>query len=759
MTEQERKLFSSLLEKGWFVGESEPDFLVPFDLSDRRTPPIAGEKRKGRKKASLPIGTSRGLVLCKGYALIYRDRVLLYEEGQKTDEISLSEDSSLTCDIAEGVVSILLGDKVLFSSRLKQKSAYYLLAKRFDDLKKGKVGEREVNAKATCVCIKCSRPLPPDSSGEVCPRCRSKKRVLKELWGMMRGSRAYIFLSIVLFFAVTAVNLIAPYLNRELVDTYIEPQYAFLSGFAIVIVSILGVNLLSRALSIIRSRILIIASNGVIVRLREEVFEKVENLSVSNIAKRTAGNLMHRINNDTSVIQNFLTNQFAQLIEQILMFLGVGTVLFIYDWRLALMILGPMPIVLFLNIRFRRRVGKIYHTQWEKSSQVETFLHDIFSGIRVVKSFGTEERENKRFDALSYEECAIRMKNERFFAIFSPIITFLMGIGEIFLLYYTGYHNLSGGMSLGTISMFSSYVALIYGPLQFFGRLLRSFSNMLNSASKVFEILDEKVDVADTHAPVMKKIEGNIEIRNVSFDYDERNSVLKNVNLTVKPGEMIGIVGRSGVGKSTLINLVMRMYDVDEGEILIDGVNVKEYSQESLRSQIGAVLQETFLFSGSIYDNIAYAKPNATKEEVIAAAKVAGAHRFIIKLPDGYNTKVGERGYTLSGGERQRVTIARALLHDPRILILDEATSALDTETEKQIQDSLQILMKDRTTLAIAHRLSTLRNATRLVVLSEGTIAEEGTHEELMVKKGLYYELVMAQRQMFTTKKTTNDAV
>ncbi|MBR2986909.1 MAG: ABC transporter ATP-binding protein [Clostridia bacterium] len=755
MTEQERKLFLSLKEQGWFSGEEEPEMMATFDLSEKRLAkfePKDQKKRKKRRKTPPARGTRLGVTLCEGYALIYRDSVAVWQEGILTERIPIGEGESLTCEIGEGSVSMLLGEKVLFVSRLKQKTAYYLLAKRFDDLCLGKEVERESDRKVK-LCIKCSRPMSPGESGEVCSRCRSKKRILKQLWDVMTGSRLYIATSIILFFVVTGVNLIAPYLHRILVDTYIEPGYAFLEGFAIVILSILAANLLSRGISIVRSRILINASNGVIIRLRDEVFEKVENLSVSNIQKRTAGNLMHRINNDTSVIQNFLTNQFSQLVEQLLMFLGVGVILFVYDWKLALLIIGPMPLAFFLNLKFRRRVGRIYHTQWEKSSQVDTFLHDIFSGIRVVKSFGTEERENKRFDALTYEECRIRMRNERFFAVFSPILTFLLGIGEIFLLYYTGYMNLSGDMTLGTISMFSSYVGLIYGPLQFFGRLLRSFSNMLNSASKVFEILDEKVDVADTEAPIVKPIEGTIELKNVAFDYDERNAVLKNVNLTVKPGEMIGIVGKSGVGKSTLINLVMRMYDVDEGEILIDGINIKEYSQESLRSQIGAVLQETFLFSGSIYDNIAYAKPNATREEVIAAAKVAGAHRFIIKLPDGYNTKVGERGYTLSGGERQRVTIARALLHDPRILILDEATSALDTETEKQIQDALQILIKNRTTLAIAHRLSTLRNATRLIVLSEGTIAEEGTHEELMAKKGMYYDLVMAQRQMFSTKK------
>ena len=268
------------------------------------------------------------------------------------------------------------------------------------------------------------------------------------------------------------------------------------------------------------------------------------------------------------------------------------------------------------------------------------------------------------------------------------------------------------------------------------------------STAKVFEIIDEKIHDDDAERPVELKIEGNIEIKDVSFGYDESMEVLHDINLSIKPGEMIGLVGRSGVGKSTLINLLMRMYDVSEGKILIDGVDLKDISQECLRSQIGAVLQETFLFSGSIYDNIAYAKADATREEVIRAAKLADAHSFIIKLPDAYNTYVGERGYTLSGGERQRISIARALLHDPRILILDEATASLDTETEKQIQDALANLIEDRTTIAIAHRLSTLRNATKIVVLDKGTVAEIGTHDELMKQKGIYYGLVLAQRQM-----------
>ena len=754
MTEKEKSLFDKLKKDGWFDGEEAPDLLASFDLSrERVTPPewyVSQNKKKNKKeKQQIP---NEGLALCDGVALIWRDRVSLWQNGVKIREVSLSEGERLICEITEGSVSIMAAKSILFTSRMRSKTNYYLLAKRFADLLDGKEEIERKSDERSATCIKCGRPL-SGAQGSVCAHCRSKKRVFKQLWGVMEGSRWLILFSMFLFFAVTAINLLAPRFNRTLVDDYIEPKNDALTGFIVVILSILAVNLLSRAVSIIRSRILITASNGVIIRLRDTVFQKVEKLSVSNVSRHTAGNLMHRINNDTSVIQQFLTNQFASLVEQILMFIGVGTVLFVYDWKLALMILGPMPVVFFLNMYFHKRVRRVYRSQWERSSRVETFLHDIFSGIRVVKAFGTEERENERFDKLAHDECEVQIRNEKFFAVFSPLITFMMGLGEILLIFYTGYMCLQYGMTLGEISMFTSYVSLIYGPLQFFARLLRSFTNMINSASKVFELLDEKVDVADVDNAISRPIEGTIELRNVAFDYDERNAVLKNINLTVKPGEMIGIVGKSGVGKSTLINLVMRMYDVDEGEVLIDGINIKDYSQESLRSQIGAVLQETFLFSGSIYDNIAYAKPTATKEEIIAAAKLAGAHQFIVKLPDGYNTKVGERGYTLSGGERQRVTIARALLHDPRILILDEATSALDTETEKQIQDALAILIKNRTTLAIAHRLSTLRNATRLIVLAEGTIAEEGTHEELMAKKGIYYELVMAQRQMLSTKK------
>ena len=304
-------------------------------------------------------------------------------------------------------------------------------------------------------------------------------------------------------------------------------------------------------------------------------------------------------------------------------------------------------------------------------------------------------------------------------------------------------------MTAGQMSQISSYSSMIYAPLATLLRVPRMFLHMLASLTSVYELLDEPVDVADKADGVnVTSLRGSIALEHVSFSYEDAEEVLHDISLRIEPGDFVGLVGKSGVGKSTLINLILRMYDVTEGCIQIDGNDIRDIPQRVLRSHMGVVLQENFLFAGTVYQNLTYAKPEAAREEVIQAAKAAGAHEFIIHLPDGYQTQVGERGHSLSGGERQRIAIARALLHNPRILILDEATSALDTETEKLIQDALQVLTRGRTTIAIAHRLSTLRNATKLVVMDHGRIAEVGTHDQLMEREGIYYSLVMAQREM-----------
>ena len=614
---------------------------------------------------------------------------------------------------------------------------------RFGDLDFSRVSE----ALGRC-CPKCGKPFPRGT--RICPRCTSKRKALLRLIKLARQEWKLIALSALLFFATTGISLLTPYINRVLVDDYIQasPENVFWIGFVGVILAMLATNLLRRIISVARGYFLTIAGNNLIVRLRNLVFEKIQQLSIAKISRRTSGELMKRVNSDTRVIKQFLVSQLPNVLEQGLVLLAISSVLLFYDWKLALLILLPAPFVALAFRLFWRFMRGMFHRRWELNSRGNAILHDIFSGIRVVKSYGMEKREEERFIDISAKERDAQLRQERLWAVLMPMLHFLMGIGEYVLLYYVGVKMLNNVMTAGEMSQFSSYSGMIYAPLNALMIFPRHFMQMMTSVTRVYEIMDETVDVENQHSAVLDTVKGDIDIEHVSFGYEDSDEVLRDVNLQIKSGEFIGLVGKSGVGKSTLINLIMRMYDVDEGAIRIDGVDIRDIPQEVLRSRMGVVLQENFLFTGSVWQNLTYAKPDATREEVIQAAKSAGAHEFIIRLPDGYNTYVGEKGHTLSGGERQRISIARALLHNPKILILDEATSALDTETEKLIQDALQQLSTGRTTIAIAHRLSTLRNATRLVVMDKGQIAEVGTHDELMEKQGIYYGLVMAQREM-----------
>ena len=687
-----------------------------------------------------------------GFVLVTSESFFVFENDTEIIREALSDVEDFKFTVGVGCVFAEYtpkgGDAVLISrADCREKSKIAMSVKAANRFLHYDQNTFHKYAPAERVCPKCGRAYRQGS--ETCLTCFDGKKVAKRLWAVASPYKWLIIGSMLLFVAISLLELITPRLTKVMTDDYIlSEEPVKLAMYLFVIAQIVFVQLLHRGCSSIRNWLLILAGNKVVLRLRSMLFEKVQRLSIARISKRTAGELMNRISNDTGHIRMFIVNQLSKILEQALLFLVVGTVMFIYDWKLALFILLPTPLIAVAFYLFRGIMGKLFRRSWERQSQSNTVLHDIFSGIRVVKSYGMEHREAKRFESYALAEKETQLKIEVKWAYINPLLQFFMGFGEFILLYYVGNRILGGTMTLGEMAQFSAYATMLYAPLHFLANVPRQIMMAMTSITKVFEIMDEPEDIKDKDDACDVTVEGNIDIENVSFGYDESAEVLRDINLNIKPGEFIGIVGKSGTGKSTLINLIMRMYDVDEGSIKIDGVDIRDISQSSLRSQIGIVLQETFLFNGSIYQNIAYAKQDATREEIIAAAKAAGAHSFIIKLSDGYNTIVGEKGSTLSGGEKQRLAIARALLHNPKILILDEATASLDTETEKRIQESLVKLSKDRTTIAIAHRLSTLRNATKLIVLDKGKIAEMGTHDELIEKGGIYYNLVMAQREM-----------
>lgn len=699
----------------------------------------------------------------KGVVCLLKDRLMAYDEGTQC-EYPLVVLSGVRMEKTPSGVQICLtaksgeehvlcvGDRSYIGSfaeaanRIREELDPEAVAPAFSF-----AGEKP--KKMGGMCPKCHRPVP--SGASVCPRCRSKKDLLAGMIEIVKPYRFVLLGSILLFVLGSLLQLLSPYVSRILVDDYIraDSKPAF-GAFCAVVVTVFAVTLLNKLLGIFRGLVTIHMGEGVIVRLRGQIFDKINRLSLGCIRRRTVGELMQRVNSDTEVIRDFITREMATVIEQILILVSVAVLLFIYDWKLALLVLVPVPPVMFLYMTFHRYIRRMYHRQWRMNARSNTVLHDIFSGIRVVKTYGTEKRETERYVGAIEQERRIQIRNEVFFGKIQPILSFLMGIGQYLLLFYAGKMILDGkGMTYGELTQFTSYVTMVYGPLRYMTTLPRRLTRTATAFSNILDLLEDDDVMEDRTDTEAMEIKGHIKIENLSFSYEEEKEILKDINLEIHPGEMIGIVGRSGVGKTTLINLIMHMYESNKGVIEIDGRDVRQIPKESLRTGIGAVLQETYLFSGSVYDNIAYARPNATKEEVIEAARTAGAHEFIVKMPDGYNSYVGEKGCTLSGGERQRIAIARALLRDPKILILDEATSALDTETEAKVQQALAELIKGRTVIAIAHRLSTLRNATRIVVLDRGSVAEQGSHDELMRQNGIYYGLVMAQRQMNTRKK------
>ncbi len=607
------------------------------------------------------------------------------------------------------------------------------------------------------VCPKCGDPLPDDTN--VCARCVDRRAVLMRLLGYALPYRGRVALFTALALAATIFSLAPPKFTKYLTDDVLVPhRHPELIGvfvLGLVVTSAAGVGL-----GVWRGRIAAWMSNHMVYTIRTQVYDRLQELSLGYYDKRQTGALLARVIQDVTELQNFLVDGIQIFLVNTLTILGILAIMLQSNWLLTLLVLIPVPVTFLLTKRLWRSIWGRLHRMWHLRSGLTARVSAALSGVRVVKAFAQEGSEAQRFRAKSFELFNAGVVVETSLATFMPLVGFVTTLG-IYVIWLVGglqvYHNHSAktGMTLGTLQMFLGYIFMLMAPLQGMTRIADWMSRATTAAERVFEVIDAEPDVADAADAVpMPHIEGRVELRHVRFSYDKNANVLDDVSIDVAPGEMIGLVGHSGAGKSTIINLLSRFYDVKDGQILIDGVDIRRIRQNDLRRQVGVVLQEPFLFPGTIADNIAYAKPDATPVEIMRAAKAANAHDFVMRFPDGYDTFVGERGARLSGGERQRLSIARAILHDPRILILDEATASVDTETEKQIQEAIGRLTEGRTTFAIAHRLSTLRNASRLMVMERGKLVELGTHDELLSKpEGVFKKLVDLQQAVNKVKE------
>jgi ATP-binding cassette subfamily B protein len=603
-------------------------------------------------------------------------------------------------------------------------------------------------------CPECNRPLREGT--RVCPHCLNRGRVLLRLMGCLRPYWARMTAIWLLLILSIGLSMVPPYLTRPLMDNVLAPAPAAaapgatrLAWLGWLTVALLASQALAQVVGVMRSRLIIDVGTSLAHRLRMELYERMQFLSLRFFDKRSTGALLTRVTQDTQSLEDVVVDGMQHFVVQVLSFFAIGALLAALNWRLTLLVLLPVPLVILLSRRFFRGMRRLWQRNWHCRSQMAATVSDALGGVRVVKAFGKEAREVERFDGRSNDLREAGRRAEQAWATLFPTLWFIAGSGSLIVWYVGGREVLGGAMSLGTLLAFQSFLAMFYAPLQYFSRMADYMARSLTATERVFEILDMEPEVRDAPDAVsMPEVRGRVEFRHVTFGYEAHRPVLKDISLCAEPGELIGLVGHSGAGKSTAINLLCRLYDPQEGALFVDGTDVRCIRQADLRSRIGIVLQDTFLFNGTIAENIAYARPGARPEEIMASAKTANAHDFIVAKPDGYDTRVGERGQALSAGERQRVAIARAILHNPRILILDEATASVDTSTEQQIQEAIGRLVKGRTTFAIAHRLNTLRRADRLVVLKNGCIEESGTHAELLAREGAFSRMVQAQREM-----------
>lgn len=565
----------------------------------------------------------------------------------------------------------------------------------------------------------------------------------KRALSFVRPYLSYIALALLCMLAVAGLSLLIPWLVKDMIDkVLVEKDLRMLN-----LISILGIGIyfLKGIFSFGQEYLMSYVAQRVIFDLRSRLWRHLSRLSLSFFTKEKGGDIISRLTNDISLIEQTLTYAVVDFVIRAVTVIGIIAFIFYINWELSLISISLLPLTAFLIEKYSKKMRRLGRQIQDSLSSLTSIISEVIGAIKVVKAFATSDKEVERFEEANIRSLKASLKGAKLRAMLSPTVEMVAAASTIFLLWYGGRKVIEGRLTPGELVAFLGYVAMIVTPLKGLSTVFSRLQQALAAADRIFEFMEIPPEVSeDVNAIDMPDIKGEVEFRCVSFSYDEE-PILKEINLKVKPGEIVGVVGPSGSGKTTLVDLIPRFYDPTKGAILIDGIDIRKVKLDSLRRQIGIVSQETVLFATTIRENIAYGKPDATLEEIVEAAKVANAHDFIMKLPNGYDTMVGERGVTLSGGERQRIAIARAILGNPKILIFDEATSALDSESERLVQEALERVMKGKTTFFVAHRLSTLRCADRIVVLNDGRIVEEGSHEELLKKRGLYWRLYILQ--------------
>jgi ATP-binding cassette subfamily B multidrug efflux pump len=551
--------------------------------------------------------------------------------------------------------------------------------------------------------------------------------------------------AVVSLILVTAANLVIPQILRWVIDSGITPGY--LPVIAAGALGLIGVAIVRGVFNFTQGYWSEKASQNVAFDVRNALFDKIQSLSFSYHDRAQTGQLMTRLTSDVEMVRQFTGMGLFQFINAVIMILGSAVLLLLMDWRLALIALATIPLVLLLIGRFMMTVRPLFEQVQARLGALNTVLQENLAGVRVVKAFVREPFEADRFRNTNQGYLEINLQTVRAFSVNFPLIFLIFNLGTLAIVWIGGNMIISRQLSLGELTAFMTYLNFMIFPMMMIGMLSAMIARSAASARRIFEILDAQSEVVDRPgATPLPSVRGQVAFEDVSFGYigGERD-ILTHVSFTAEPGQTVAILGATGSGKSTIINLIPRFYDVTDGRVTVDGHDVRDVILDSLRSQIGIVLQETTLFSGTIRDNIAYGRPEASDEAVSEAAKAAQAHDFIADMPDGYHTRVGERGLGLSGGQRQRIAIARALLIDPHILILDDSTSSVDAETEYQIQQALERLMVGRTSFVIAQRISTVRHADLIIVLDQGRLAATGTHQQLLAESPLYAEIVYSQ--------------